>query len=89
MSEEKRARSAAEIERWLIEKIAARVQTEPERIAADEPIARLGVDSTEAVVLSGELQEWLGVKVPPTVAWDHPTIAAMAAFLAGKVGGAG
>jgi acyl carrier protein len=85
MSDETMAKTAAEIERWLVEKIALRVQVEPERISVDEPITRLGIDSTEAVVLSGELQEWLGVKVPPTVAWDYPTIAALARFLEGQV----
>jgi acyl carrier protein len=54
----------------------------PEEVPADQPVTRLGVDSTEAVVISGELQEWLGRRVAPTALWDHPTIDALAEHLA-------
>jgi acyl carrier protein len=75
-------RSAAEIERWIAGKVAARVKIDPREVDRGRPLTQLGIDSTEAVVLSGELQEWLGRRIPPTVAWDHPTIEALARHLA-------
>ncbi|MBW2278484.1 MAG: acyl carrier protein [Deltaproteobacteria bacterium] len=74
----------AEIRQWLIDKIADRVGVSPLSIDPSKPFAVLGVDSTEAVVISGELQEWLGRRVPPTIAWDHPTIDAAAHYLANR-----
>jgi acyl carrier protein len=75
-------RSETEIREWLIAKIAERVGVDRALIDPSKPFAALGVDSTEAVVISGELQEWLGRRVPPTIAWDHPTIDAAAHHLA-------
>ena len=74
-------RSADEVRGWLRARIARRVGLRPEEVPSDQPVTRLGVDSTEAVVISGELQEWLGRRVAPTALWDHPTIDALAAHL--------
>jgi acyl carrier protein len=74
-------RSEPEIRQWLIDKIAERVGVSPQSIDPSKPFTVLGVDSTEAVVISGELQEWLGRRVPPTIAWDHPSIDAVARHL--------
>jgi len=76
-------RSAEEIRGWLKSRIAHRLGLRPEDVPSDQPVTRLGVDSTEAVVISGELQEWLGRRVAPTALWDHPTIDALAAHLGG------
>jgi len=80
MSEEV-AKTVDEVRGWLVSRIAKRLTMEPEEIPTDQPVTRLGIDSTEAVVISGELQEWLGRRVPPTVVWDHPTIDALARHL--------
>ena len=77
-----RKRSASEIREWLVARIAAKLLMPAEEVPTDQPLTRLGIDSTEAVVVSGELQELLGKRVPPTVVWDHPTIDALAAHLA-------
>ncbi len=44
----------------------------------------LGLDSSGAVRFAGALSKWLGRKVPPTIFWDYPTIAALAKHLASK-----
>ncbi|MCK9460908.1 MAG: acyl carrier protein [Proteobacteria bacterium] len=76
------AKTAAEVRVWLKARVAVRLGMMPEEVPADQPVTRLGVDSTEAVVISGELQEWLGRRVAPTALWDHPTIDALAEHLA-------
>jgi acyl carrier protein len=75
------SRTETEIREWLIAKIAERVGASPGAIDPSRPFTVLGVDSTEAVVISGELQEWLGRRVPPTIAWDYPSIDAVARHL--------
>jgi 6-methylsalicylic acid synthase len=37
-------------------------------------VADLGVDSVMTVALRQQLQKTMGVKVPPTLTWNHPTI---------------
>jgi len=73
--------TVGQIKDWIIGRVAGRLGLPPEEIPTDQPVTRLGIDSTEAVVISGELQEWLGRPVPLTALWDHPTIGALAQHL--------
>jgi acyl transferase domain-containing protein/acyl carrier protein len=72
-----------EIEAWLIGQLAERLGVPRDEIDPHEPFASYGLTSREAVVLSGELEERFGRTLSPTLVWDHPTIAALAQFLAG------
>ena len=45
------------------------------------PLETYGLASRDAVVLSGELEKKLGRRVDPTVAYQYPTIAALAKAL--------
>ncbi len=74
----------AEIEDWLVTEIAKRLHVPPEDIDPTEPFARYGLNSREAINLSGALECWLDRKLPLTVAWDYPTIEALVNFLAGS-----
>jgi len=79
-----REKSVAEIREWLVVRLSKKLAIPPGEIPADQPMSRLGIDSTEAVVISGELQEWLKKRVAPTALWDHPTIDALAEHLGEK-----
>jgi epothilone polyketide synthase D len=73
--------SIPEVQRWLVRQIAEEVGASPESIRVDEPLGSIGLSSTQAVTLSGDLSEWLGRRLPPTLAYDYPTIAALSAHL--------
>ncbi|MCI0394193.1 MAG: AMP-binding protein, partial [Chloroflexi bacterium] len=73
----------SKIESWLVEQLATRVNLSPAGIDIRQPFAAYGLDSVQAVSLAGELESWLGRSLPPTLAWDYPTIAELAAHLAG------
>ena len=75
-------RTPAEIEAWLVRAIARSLAIDPRAIEVDRPFTELGIDSVAAVALSGDLEDWLGRKVAPTVVWDYPTVALLAAHLA-------
>jgi acyl carrier protein len=51
-------------------------------IDVDEPFADHGISSRDLVSLSGDIEDWLGRPLPPTVGWEYPTIAALARHLA-------
>ncbi|MBI2893618.1 MAG: SDR family NAD(P)-dependent oxidoreductase [Deltaproteobacteria bacterium] len=73
--------SAAAVRAWLIERVAERLEVEPGRIDPRTPFASLGLASRDAVSLSGELEDWLGLTLPATLLWEHPSIDALAAHL--------
>jgi acyl carrier protein len=74
-------RTSSDIKKWLIEEIAARLELVPEEIETGEPFINFGLDSAEAVMLSGDLAEWLGQEVSPTIFWDFPCIEELAISL--------
>jgi 6-methylsalicylic acid synthase len=49
-------------------------------------LPELGMDSVMTVALRRQLQTKLGVKVPPTLVWGHPTVSHLAKWFSDKVG---
>ena len=78
------ARSAEAILVFIVQRIAERLNVAPSALDPHQPISRFGLGSKDAVVLIGELGEWLGRALPATLPWEHPTAAALAAHLAGE-----
>jgi len=66
---------------WLQEKIAELLGTPAEAVDVTRPFSFYGLDSVAALGLSGELEAWVGVKLPATLTWDYPTVDAVARFL--------
>lgn len=77
--------SALAIEDWLVNEVANRLGVNSADINVREPFASYGLDSVEAVGLSGELENWLALCLPETLVWDYPTIESLAAYLAESV----
>lgn len=71
----------AEIEDWLIAYLAQLLEIEPSKIDPRLSFDEYGLDSSSAVVLTGDLQEWLGRDLDPTLLFDYPTIEALAQYL--------
>lgn len=63
--------------RWLGETLHANRPIDP-----DQPLAEEGVTSVIGVELASALERWLGKPVAPTLAWQHPTVNAIARHLA-------
>jgi acyl carrier protein len=57
----------------------------PEEMAVDpdQPFSVFGMDSLMALELRGELARRIGRPLPATLTYDHPTLAALARFIAG------
>jgi NAD(P)-dependent dehydrogenase (short-subunit alcohol dehydrogenase family) len=53
--------------------------------AGDDGLTDMGMDSLMAVELRNRLAASLGVTLPSTLAFEHPTIAGLAEFLAGEL----
>jgi acyl-CoA synthetase (AMP-forming)/AMP-acid ligase II/acyl carrier protein len=70
------------IQDWLVANIAERLKFPAGEIDVHMPFASLGMDSMTAVLMAGDLETYLGRTLPPTLMYDHPSIAALAAHLA-------
>ncbi|MBS0016370.1 MAG: phosphopantetheine-binding protein [Arthrospira sp. PLM2.Bin9] len=73
---------AEAIQGWLINQLALRLGLNADEIDVDEDFANYGLNSIEAVNLSGDLENQFGRRLPPTLLWDYPTIKAIADYLA-------
>ncbi|AQU68944.1 acyl carrier protein [Streptomyces niveus] len=66
---------------WLAERIALYLKRRPDEIASDVPLAEYGLDSVAALSLCGDIEDDFDLVVEPTVAWDYPTVDALAVHL--------
>lgn len=73
---------AETIQAWLVSRLSELLGIEPRELDVREPFASYGLGSTELVSLSGELAEWLGRQLPAELAYECPTIDALARRLA-------
>ncbi|GAA3167040.1 acyl carrier protein [Planomonospora alba] len=70
---------------WLRARVASYVARAPEEIDPLVPIAQYGMDSVYSLALCGDIEAEYGLAVEPTLAWEHPTVAAMADHLRGRL----
>ncbi|KST62478.1 acyl carrier protein [Mastigocoleus testarum] len=78
----KQSPTVAQIEAWMISYLAELLEVEPDEVDPTLPFDSYGLDSSAAVGLTGDLEDWLGHKLDPTLLYDYPTVEALAKHLA-------
>ena len=81
-------RTEQEIDDWLASYVGELLALPSAGIDRDATFESFGIDSANAIGISGELQEWLGVSIDPEIAYQYPTIRSLACYLAGLVAAA-
>jgi acyl carrier protein len=76
--------TAEAVQEWLLEKVAFKLGVAPSEVDPEQYFDEFDLDSTEALVLSGELEDWLGFELETTALWYHPTIAQLSQYIAEK-----
>ncbi|MEV6028402.1 acyltransferase domain-containing protein [Streptomyces sp. NPDC052036] len=59
---------------------------EPQDVDPDRSFVELGFESLTALQLRNRLRDSTGLSLPPTLVFDHPTVTALAAHLAERLG---
>ena len=70
-----------EIETWLINWLVGKVGIPKEAIELDRPFADYALDSLTVVELGEDIEDFLHMEVPITIAWNYPTIDALSTYL--------
>ncbi|WKD58278.1 Phthiocerol/phenolphthiocerol synthesis polyketide synthase type I PpsA [Corynebacterium capitovis DSM 44611] len=70
-----------ELSEWLRKWVADTTGVEIGEVDPAKPLELFGLSSRDAVVLSGELESLLGRRIDPSVAYQYPTIEAIASAL--------
>jgi acyl carrier protein len=76
---------------WLVDRVSVYLKRAPSEIDPVVPLAEYGLDSVAALSLCGDVEDGFGLILDPTVAWDYPTVDALATHLVEEfatVGGA-
>jgi acyl carrier protein len=72
------------IQSWLVARVAALANQGETEVDIRQPFSAYALDSVATVALTGELQDWLAVKLAPTLLWDYPTIQQLARHLVSR-----
>ena len=76
------SRSAQEIREWMIDRLSRLTGVPAQELDPREPVRRYGLDSVALVAFATDLEEWLGYRFTSNPLDDHPTVDALAEFLA-------
>jgi acyl carrier protein len=83
MTEELQAslQSKESIEEWLTNWISNAVALPRSSVDPRKSLLDYSLSSVTATMLVGDLEDWLGLTLAPTLAWDYPSINAMTEHL--------
>jgi acyl carrier protein len=74
-----------DIEAWCAAYLRKALKLSDAPIDAHADFASLGLDSAESVFLVAAIEDWLGVELASDTAIEHPTLAQLARFVAGRL----
>lgn len=69
------------IVQWLRQYIADVLSVPPGSIDVEASFQQIGLDSSAAVGMTGDLGDWLGRDLDPAIAYDHTSISALSRAL--------
>ncbi|MGK7902713.1 MAG: acyl carrier protein [Hormoscilla sp.] len=77
--------SVTEIKAWLVSYVAEMLEIEPSEVDISLEFNDYGLDSSAAVGITGDLEEWLERELDPTLLYDYPTIESLGQHLASEL----
>ncbi len=74
-------KNAIEIQQWLVNYLAELLEVETKKIDITHSFDEYGLNSSDAIFLTGELEEWLESELEPTLVYEYSTIKKLAQYL--------
>ncbi|WP_085139541.1 KR domain-containing protein [Mycolicibacter nonchromogenicus] len=75
----------SELESGLRSILARELRMSEAELQLDRPFAELGLNSVMAMAVRRDIEQLVGMELSATMLWNHPTTAALAAHLTGKL----
>jgi len=69
------------VEAHVVANAAAVLRARPSEVDRDTPFKQLGIDSLMALQLKNRLRDSIGITIPVTTFWAHPTVADLSTFI--------
>ncbi|MFC8845293.1 MULTISPECIES: type I polyketide synthase [unclassified Micromonospora] len=82
-AEELQAHVVGEVSRH----VCAELRMPTDQLDVRRPLAEMGVDSVMTLVMRRQLEKSFRLTLPATLLWNHPTVAAIADYIAGQLTG--
>lgn len=76
------AKSQEEIRDWMISYLAKKLRVDRNTIDVDTQFIDYGLDSVDSMKIVGELEDYLGFELSPSLPYEYPTIETLTAALA-------
>ncbi|MBF2053378.1 MAG: acyl carrier protein [Candidatus Sericytochromatia bacterium] len=73
--------NASETLQWLQQEVASLLDLPAEQVSLERPLAEQGLDSADAVGLSGQLEERLNTELDPTLVFEYPSLQQLVDYL--------
>lgn len=77
------ARDSDELRKWMIEYISEVLKVDSAALSTSATFDSIGLDSVEAVVMMGVMEEHFGVEIDPALLFESPSIDAFVAAHSG------
>lgn len=86
MSTPQVAPTSEQIRKWVLQWLARELETNLAAVAEAGDFMTLGVSSRQAVTMTADLGDWLGLDLPPNLLFIYPDLASLVGFLSESVG---
>jgi thioester reductase-like protein len=76
--------NGSKIRQWLRNTLSSRLSIPLSRLGDQRPFIELGLDSRQGIIMVGDLERWMGVKLSASILYDHPSIDQVVRHLDGR-----
>jgi acyl carrier protein len=73
------------IEARIASYIAEALNVKVEQIHLDADVEQFGLNSAVVVSLIGDLEDWLGIELSPSILYEYPTVRSVSQYLHSQI----
>ena len=81
MSSEAEVNVRQTLDTWLVQWMVAEFGIGPHEVEPTRTFLAYGMDSVQAMMLVGDLEARFGLRLRPTLVWDHPNLSSLTQHL--------